>query len=88
MAASVSTSDIMTIERVAEALRSRDPRCAAKLAEAAMASGLRHPILFNARALWFSEQGQHEEALADFKRAEAMAPPNAATKNAIALCLA
>ena len=88
MAASVSKTDIMTIERVAEALRSRDPRHAAELAEAAMASGLRHPILFSARALWFSEQGQHKEALADFKRAEAMAPPNAATKNAIALCLA
>jgi tetratricopeptide (TPR) repeat protein len=88
MAAPVSPTDIRTIEQVAEALRSRDPRCAATLADAAMAGGLRHPILFSARALWLSEQGRHEEALADFKRAEAMAPPNATTKNAIALCLA
>lgn len=88
MAASVSSSDIETIEHVAEALRSRDPRRAAALADAAMSGGLRHPVLFNARALWLSAQDRHDEALADFKRAEAMAPPNAATLNAIALCLA
>ncbi len=88
MSSSVSSTDILTIERVAEALRSRDPQRAATLAEAAISGGLRHPILFNARAVWLSEQSRHDEALADFRRAEAMAPPNAATKNAIALCLA
>ncbi|MGA7713188.1 MAG: sulfotransferase [Rhizomicrobium sp.] len=87
MAAFDSSSDIKTIEHVAEALRSRDPRRAASLAEAAISDGLRHPILFNALALWLSAQGRHDEALADFKRAEAMAPPNAATQNAIGLCL-
>jgi tetratricopeptide (TPR) repeat protein len=87
MTPSVGSAEGITIGRVAEALRARDPQRAANLAEAAMAGGLRHPILFNARALWLSEQGRHEDALANFRRAEAMAPSDSATKNAIALCL-
>lgn len=88
MSGDFNSSELKAIEIVAETLRARDPRRAAALADAAMAGGLRHPILFSARALWLSEQGRHGEALADFKRADAMSSPNAATKNAIALCLA
>lgn len=72
---------------VSEALRQRDPRRAAALAEAALSTGARHPLLYTARAMWLSEQGRNGEALTDFRTAEAMGPLNPALKNAIALCL-
>lgn len=72
---------------VSEALRQRDPRRAAAIAEASLAAGVRHPLLFTARAMWLSEEGRHEEALVDFRTAEAMGPVNPALKAALALCL-
>jgi Tfp pilus assembly protein PilF len=72
---------------VSEALRQRDPRRAAELAEAALRAGARHPLLYTARAMWLSEQGRNDEALVAFRTAETMGPLNPALKNAIALCL-
>jgi tetratricopeptide (TPR) repeat protein len=83
----IAADDKTIVERVAQALAARNTQQAATLAEAALSGGLKHPVLFTARAVWSGEQGRHAEALADFKRADAYPPPNAATKSAIATSL-
>jgi hypothetical protein len=37
--------------------------------------------------MWLSDQGHNDDALKDFRSAEAMGPANPGLKNAIALCL-
>jgi Tfp pilus assembly protein PilF len=81
------SGDANPLQAVSDALRQRDPRRAAAIAEAALKAGGRHPLLYTARAMWLSEQGHNHEALTDFRTAEAMGPVNPALKNAIALCL-
>jgi tetratricopeptide (TPR) repeat protein len=75
------------LQAVSDALRRRDPQGAAVIAERALAAGLSHPLLLTARAMALSETGRHDEALAEFRAAEAMGPPNPSLKGAIALCL-
>jgi tetratricopeptide (TPR) repeat protein len=75
------------LQSVSEALRSGDARQAAAIAEAALASGLRHPVLFSARGVWLGEQDRHAEALADFECADAFTPANGAVKSAIGMSL-
>jgi Flp pilus assembly protein TadD len=75
------------IKPVADALRARDAKRAAALAEVVLASGIRHPILFNARAIWRAENGQHLDALVDFQRAAALSPTNPNILSALGICL-
>jgi tetratricopeptide (TPR) repeat protein len=73
---------------VQDAIRARDAKRAAALAEPALAAGAQHPILFNARALHLVEQNRHADALAEFNRAQALAPDHPAIKTAMAQSLA
>jgi Flp pilus assembly protein TadD len=72
---------------VSRAMAVGDYQQARDVAEGALAKGLIHPALFNARALWLERQGRDEEALADFERAVSLAPRNPVLLNAIGLCL-
>lgn len=84
----MSASPEAILRQVAEALRASDPERAARLAEGARAAGLRHPILWHASAVQLAAQDRHDEALAAFRQADAMPPPNLATKSAMAMSLA
>jgi len=75
------------LDDVGGAMRARNAKLAATLAQKGMASGFRHPLLFKARALWSAEQGMHEAALADFRQADSMSLPDAAIKGAIGTSL-
>src|SRR5438270_8597702 len=72
---------------VSEAIAASDFRRAADIADAALAQGLIHVSLYNARALWLERQGRNEEALAEFQRARALAPRSYVLLNAIGQCL-
>lgn len=60
---------------------------AAAMAEAALAAGLEHPLLFNVAALSLDMQGRMLEAEQLLQRAVAMAPNDLGSRNALGLCL-
>jgi tetratricopeptide (TPR) repeat protein len=57
------------------------------MAEAALADGLEHPLLFNVAALNLEMQGRVAEAEQLLQRAVAMAPRDVGSRNALGLCL-
>jgi len=71
------------LDDVGGAMRARNAQLAATLAQEGLTSGLHHPLLFKARALWCAERGMHEAALADFRQADLLSRPDAAIKGAI-----
>ncbi|HWE07455.1 MAG TPA: sulfotransferase [Rhizomicrobium sp.] len=75
------------VQAVAQAVGADDVARAAALADAALANGLNHPILFIARALRFERQARDEDALAAYQQARALAPKDPRLLNAIGLCL-
>jgi tetratricopeptide (TPR) repeat protein len=75
------------LDDVSAAMRARNTRLAAALAQEGLSSGFRHPLLLKARALWSTEQGLHEAALTDFQQADELSLPDAAIKGAIGACL-
>lgn len=60
---------------------------AAALAEAALADGLEHPLLFNLVALKLEQQGRVPEAERLLRRAVEIAPSDQGARNALGLCL-
>jgi tetratricopeptide (TPR) repeat protein len=60
---------------------------AAAMAEAALADGLEHPLLFNVAALNLELQGRMSEAEQLLQRAVAKAPADLGSRNALGLCL-
>jgi tetratricopeptide (TPR) repeat protein len=60
---------------------------AAAMAEAALADGLDHPLLFNVAALNLELQGRVSEAEQLLQRAVAKAPADLGSRNALGLCL-
>jgi Flp pilus assembly protein TadD len=72
---------------ISAAIAVSDFRRAHAIADAAIAGGGAHPVLFTARAIWLEQQGRNEEALADFETAVSLAPGNHITLNAVGLCL-
>lgn len=60
---------------------------AARLAAAALADGLEHPLLLNVLALQFEQAGDLGRAEALLRRAVAMAPDDLGARNALGLCL-
>jgi Flp pilus assembly protein TadD len=76
-----------TVEQVQDAIRARDAKRAAALAEPALSAGAEHPILHYARALFLVEQNRHADALVAFERARALAPANPTIRTAIAASL-
>lgn len=87
MATDITPDERRLLEQVSDAIRTRRLNQGAALAEQALAGGLRHPLLFNARGLWLSEIGRHREALEAMAQARALAPPSAAIESAIGQCL-
>lgn len=80
-------TDRQLLEAVSQAVRASSLALAAELASTALARGLRHPTLFNARGLWLEEQGRYREALGEYIRSRQLAPNDALLLNAIGLCL-
>jgi tetratricopeptide (TPR) repeat protein len=64
-----------------------DYKKASQLADGALAQGERHPVLYNARALAFQQQGRFRQALEEFMQAGAIAPNDPNIQNAIGVCL-
>ena len=60
---------------------------AAAMAEAALADGLEHPLVFNVAALNLEMQGRVSEAEQLLRRAVAIAPDDLGSRNALGLCL-
>ena len=58
-----------------------------EMANIALSRGLRHPMLFNARANWFWHQGLYYDALVDLEAALRFAPRNPVILRAIGECL-
>jgi len=75
------------LDDVGTAMRARDARRAAALAQEGLTSGFRHPLLLKARAIGYVEQGMHEAALADFRLAAELSLPEAAIQGAIGASL-
>ncbi|MGH6870387.1 MAG: tetratricopeptide repeat-containing sulfotransferase family protein [Rhizomicrobium sp.] len=62
--------------RILALLQAGDLTAAARMADAAIAAGASHPLLFDARAHLALQEGRHLDALSDFTRALALAPGN------------
>ena len=73
---------------VMDALRAQDVERAADQAQAALARGVRHPLLLNLRAWRAEREGRYDAALADLSEARDLAPTDIPTLNALGLCLA
>ncbi len=65
----------LVLGEIANASKGGDAERAFALADAALKGGMRHPILFNARAAWLGRQGRFEEMLGDLEALKAFAPP-------------
>lgn len=69
------------------AVEAQDYDRAGELAEAALASGLEHPVVLNLAALKAENEQRFDEALRLLERAVALAPTDAAAHNALGLAL-
>ena len=69
------------------AMRRHDMPHALELARQALASGLRHPVLFNLRAYGHEIEGRIGDACADLELARALAPRDPVILNALGRCL-
>lgn len=76
-----------SLSAIAAAMRAGNFRQAGTLADAALAAGVNHPLPYQARALYLDKEGRGEEALADFRKAQALNPADAMVINGVAICL-
>jgi tetratricopeptide (TPR) repeat protein len=76
------------LQAVAAAVQAGDLVRAKALACQVLAQGIEHPALLNLRALRAEEEGRLQDALADLRRAHALAPRDFSVLNALGLCLA
>jgi Tfp pilus assembly protein PilF len=84
----VKTTDPQAaLDGVLRALRGGDMARGRALALDALSTGYEHPLLLNLRALDHEDHGRFEAALADLRRAHALAPGDYGVLNAIGLCL-
>ena len=84
MASSSSTGDFY-LQGVAQEVAAGNLPRAFQLATNALQGGLRHPVFFNARALWFEDQLRFPEAVREFEQALALAPQDAVLLNALGM---
>ena len=75
------------LDAIAGAVQSSNLSYASRLADQALARGIRHPTVFNARALWLQELGRFEDALAEYKSSRVLQPNDPTLLFAIGLCL-
>src|ERR1019366_6365185 len=80
-------ADHATLRAVHEAATGGKHAQAGQLAEAALASGLEHPLLLNVAALKLEQQGRVSEAERLLRRAVEIAPNYLSSRNALGLCL-
>jgi Flp pilus assembly protein TadD len=74
------------VAAVANAILAGDFTRASALATTALDDKIEHPILFNARALWLQQQGDHAGALVELNRAAALSPHDPNIQVAIGVC--
>lgn len=75
------------LAEIQAAAQARDFPRAAKLAEAALAAGIEHPMVLNLAALKCEQDGRFEDALKVLDRAIAIAPQDLGARNAKGLVL-
>jgi tetratricopeptide (TPR) repeat protein len=80
-------ADHATLSAVHGAAVGGDHAKAAALAEAALADGLEHPLLFNLAALKLEQLGRVPDAEILLRRAVEIAPDDIGSRNALGLCL-
>ena len=80
-------TDHATLSAVHAAVQRGAHTEAAVMAQAALANGLEHPLLFNLAALDLEMQGRATDAEPLLLRAVAMAPGDVGSRNALGLCL-
>jgi tetratricopeptide (TPR) repeat protein len=80
-------ADHATLRAVHGAAVGGDHAKASALAEAALADGLEHPLLFNLAALKLEQLGRVSDAEALLRRAVEIAPEDLGSRNALGLCL-
>jgi tetratricopeptide (TPR) repeat protein len=81
---SVDHASLTAIHALAQA---GDHAQAATLAEASLADGLEHPLIYNLAALRFEQQGRFDEAARLLSRAVELDPDDLGSRNALGLCL-
>jgi len=84
----VSQADPAVLQGISQAVGSGNLRAAFELAHQAILRGQRHPVLFNARALWLQQTGHLQDAAENFQQARAFTPDDPNLLNALGLCLA
>ena len=80
-------ADRARLRRIHETARAGDLAAAAALAEAALADGLTHPMLFNLAATRLEHEGRFEDALALLERGQSLAPGDVGLNQALGLVL-
>ncbi len=80
-------SDLETLRLIDAAAQGGRLAEAAALADAAIADGLEHPLVFNLAALQLEQRGQAAEAERLLTRAVNIAPRDIGLRNALGLCL-
>lgn len=82
-----AAADVETLRAIQRVAQAGQHAQAAALAQAARADGLEHPLLYNVLALKLEGEGRLSEAEALLQRAVRLAPGDAASRNALGLCL-
>lgn len=82
-----SAADRQRLMEIQAATQARDFARAATLAEAALETGLDHPMVLNLAALKAEQEGRFEDALAVLRRAVEIAPQDLGARNAMGLVL-
>ncbi len=80
-------ADPATLRAIHDAAQSGRHAAAAALAQAALADGLEHPLLFNLVAMSLERQGRLADAENLLARAVTIAPADIGARNALGLCL-
>lgn len=84
----ISQADPAVLEGISRAVSGSNLKQAFELAEQAIQRGQKHPVLFNARALFLQQTGRLQEAAENFEQSRAFTPNDPNLLNALGLCLA
>jgi len=79
-------ADRATLRAVQAALEAEQVETAVRLAEAALAQGLQHPMLYNLAAERLESENRFAEALVLLQRGHALDPSDVGLRQALALC--